>query len=369
MLRHVLHPASSADSTAAIERARLRVLPVENPEWLRFVRDHPAATAFHEPAWAQMIADCYGYRAFAAVAADAHGGIAAGLPVVRVNPLGTRAKWVSLPFTDHCPPLVTSETARSLLASLFLQRARADRARTAEVRDELAGCPAVDVGVRHVLPLNGDEDAIWRGFHRSQVQRNIRRAEREGVVVRGGDREEDLTEVFYRLHVATRRRQGVPVQPHRFFQLLWRRVIAPGLGGVLVAEHQGTPVAAAVFLSTNHTTIYKFGASDSARWSVRPNHPIFWHAIRAAIQRGDNTFDFGRTDLSNHGLREFKASWGATEMPLRYARLGERARERRMPTADPLAAGRTGRAAGAVIRRAPTWVCRVSGSILYRYAA
>ena len=71
--------------------------------------------------------------------------------------------------------------------------------------------------------------------------------------------------------------------------------------------------------------------------------------------------DFGRSDLHSTGLRQFKSSWGANEVPLVYSRLG----------AARGAAGddRLGSALGFVIRRSPRLVCRFAGELLYRYAA
>src|SRR5262249_59613082 len=123
--------------------------------------------------------------------------------------------------------------------------------------------------------------------------------------------------------LARRRRQGVPIQPKRFFGLLWDRIIAPGMGSVLVVETPaGDPIAAAVFVAWNGTVVYKFGASDASSWSLRPNHLLFWHAIRTACEQGCRWFDFGRTDLGQEGLRNFKLSWGAAEEPLFYATVG-----------------------------------------------
>ena len=84
----------------------------------------------------------------------------------------------------------------------------------------------------------------------------------------------------------------------------------------------GVAIASALFLSWNGTTIYKFGASDPEHWPLRPNHLIFWTAIRDSCERGDHRFDFGRTDLENTGLRSFKEGWGAVERPLFTSALG-----------------------------------------------
>jgi CelD/BcsL family acetyltransferase involved in cellulose biosynthesis len=178
--------------------------------------------------------------------------------------------------------------------------------------------------------------------------------------VRQSEQKSDLVDTFYGLHLRTRRRLGVPIQPRRFFDLLWERLLASGLGWLLIAEHAGRPVAAAVFLEWNGTTVYKFGASDSDSWSVRPNHALFWEAIRRSCSNGSMYFDFGRTELANEGLRAFKAGWGTDEQPLVYTTLGAAPSEE--------GAGRLGAMLALTIRRSPHWVCRAMGETLYRYA-
>jgi len=118
-----------------------------------------------------------------------------------------------------------------------------------------------------------------------------------------------------------------------------------------------------VFLTSNKTVIYKFGASDESSLSLRPNHLLFWHAIRAACEQGCRWFDFGRTDLGQEGLRNFKLSWGAVEEPLVYAALeGQRGS---VPTTEGMAA----QMLGTVIRHGPLVLCRAFGETLYRYVA
>jgi CelD/BcsL family acetyltransferase involved in cellulose biosynthesis len=338
-------------------------LEPSDPRWREFVAGHPVATAFHHPEWVKLVADCYGFRAFAAAIEDSSGDIRSGLPVVEVRHHVGRAKWVSLPFTDYCPPLVSSPQDEQVL-SVALRDARvAAGVRTMEVRAPMAGTVQTGpVALRHVLELDADPAVVYERFHPSQVRRNIKRAQREGVSVRQGDRPEDLLEVFYGLHLATRRRQGVPIQPRRFFRLLWERTVEPGLASVLIAEAEGRPVAAAVFLSWNGTLIYKFGASDEGAWSLRPNHLLFWQAIQDACAQGCRWMDFGRTDAGQEGLAAFKRSWGAREEPLAYGAIG---------SGDHAVTpgGTMDRALGAVIRHGPPLVCRVTGELLYRYSA
>jgi CelD/BcsL family acetyltransferase involved in cellulose biosynthesis len=340
------------------------VVEITDPRWADFVAAHPAATPFHHPDWTRLVAACYGFRAFALTVSDVTGSIRAGLPVVEVRHLRSSPKWVSLPFTDYCPPLVLTGQEEEHLVAALQRASRAAGARRVEIRAPIAGGSAVGpAALRHVLALSRDPAEVYAGFHRSQVQRNIRRAEREGLTVRQATCPHDLVDTFYRLHLRTRRRQGVPVQPRRFFRLLWENTIATGLGSVLIVEVSGQPIAAAVFLAWNGTVIYKFGASDASSWSLRPNHVLFWHAIRAACEQGCRWFDFGRTDLGQEGLRNFKLSWGAVEEPLVYDTVGSR------PEPASAKEKMAARMLGLVIRHGPLLLCRATGETLYRYIA
>ena len=343
------------------------VLELTDPRWTDFVATHPAATPFHHPDWTRLVAGCYGFRPFAFAVSDATGAVRAGLPVVEVRHLGGGTRWVSLPYTDYCPPLASTREHQQQLAAALQRSSRAAGVRRVEIRAPVADEPAAGPhGLRHVIALNDDPAKVYAGFHRSQVQRNIRRAEREGLTVRQGSSPDDLLDTFYRLHLQTRRRQGVPVQPRRFFRLLWDYTIATGLGSVLVVEAAAQPVAAGVFLRWNETVVYKFGASDESSWKLRPNHMLMWHAIRTACEQGYRWFDFGRTDIGHEGLRNFKLSWGAVEEPIFHETLG--AAPEPAPSADG-SKGMATRVLGTVIRHSPPLLCRAVGEALYRYVA
>jgi CelD/BcsL family acetyltransferase involved in cellulose biosynthesis len=332
--------------------------------WLAFTASHPDALCFHRPAWADLLADCYGYRPFVLAVEGDRGQIAAGVPVVEVRRLG-RKHWRALPFSDYCPPLFAPGGAVDRAAfTRELERARGEAgARSFEVRAPLAGADdhSRREAVIHRTRLEGDSDALFARFHRSQVQRNVRRAERERVVVRRAESAVDLTRSFYDLQLQTRRRLGMPMQPRRFFAALWSHLLEPEHGFLLLAYAGRTPVAGAVFLAGSRTLTYKYGASDTAFRRLRPNHLLFWNAIREACAEQYEWFDFGRSDFPDRGLREFKSGWAAKEDDLVYTTLPECA-----PTD---ASGHVLDGARAVIRRSPPWVSRLTGELLYRYAA
>jgi CelD/BcsL family acetyltransferase involved in cellulose biosynthesis len=340
--------------------ASLAVLDADDPRWLELVASDPAALVFHHPAWMRLIREAYGFRPFVLGAEDGSGGLTGGVPVAEIKSRIGGRRWVALPFTDHCPPL--GFDGMPLAEMLTEARVRAGL-RQIELHAWLEGpgaFPAAEA-VHHVLELQEDADAIRRTFHKSHVQRSIKKADKAGVVVRRATAVEDVTAIFYRLHTGTRRRLGVPVQPSRFFTHLWEQVLEPGLGFVLIAEAEGKPVAGAVFLAYGETVIYKYGASEADAWNVRPNHAIFWDAIRSSCEAGYRRFDFGRSDLGHSSLRQFKSAWGSEELPLRYSTLADQAPEP--------GSGRAAKALVPIVQRSPRWVCRALGELLYKHAA
>ncbi len=130
---------------------------------------------------------------------------------------------------------------------------------------------------------------------------------------------------------------------------------------VVLARFQGVPVGGAVFLSWNSTLIYKYGASDPAFLELRLNNLVMWHAIKWDSAHGCRTFDFGKTDTNNVGLRRFKSGWGAEEVPHYHTVLPD--------GAGPERSGLAMRVASQVIRRSPIVAARAIGELLYGHFA
>jgi CelD/BcsL family acetyltransferase involved in cellulose biosynthesis len=336
-------------------------LELDDPRWLDLVERSPAAVAFHHPAWARLIADCYRYRSFALAIADESGQLTAGVPIVEVATRLTGRKWVSLPFTDSCSPLAADATVLdALVRELEIQRSEA-RVGRVEVRQHLPGASVARRSdfVLHRLELDADPDRLWRRFP-SELRRLIGLARRGGVEVSFATRRSELVDTFYGLQLRTRRRQGVPIQPRRFFEMLWDRMIEPGLGFCLLAHVRERPIAGAVCLAWNGTVTGKYAASDPEFWFLRPNHLLVWEVIAWSCENGFRELDFGRSEIDNPGLRVFKSRWRALEEPLVYSALGRAPQKRR---AFPRAF------AAAIIRRSPAGLCRLAGEALYKYAA
>ena len=193
---------------------------------------------------------------------------------------------------------------------------------------------------RHTLPLEEDAAAVERRA-RSGIRRGAKKARKAGLTF---ERRTDAgaLDAFYKLHLQTRKHQGVPTQAKRFIDG-FGRLFEQGHGFVALVSDEGGPVAAAVFLRWREHLIYKYGASDRSALSKRPNNLLFSEVIRWGCEAGCRELDFGRTDLDHEGLREFKLGWGTDEAPLHHTYAGMAVPGRR----------RVGRAAAAGTRDSP----------------
>ena len=347
---------------ARIDAKELETISMTDPRWITFVQSRSEAAIFHHPVWAELLAEVYGYRSFALIQADGEGEAVAGLPLLEVRSWLTGQRCISLPFSDHCAPLANDPVnLTQLTTGLRLWWEAANKPRL-EIRGAIFGETQLcqqQVAVLHQLDLSPHPRRLFASFSKMH-QRNIDKAEKARVQV-----EIDTSlagiEKFYQLHLITRRRLGVPIQPWRYFLLLWNNLIASGLGFVLLAYKDEQAIAGAVFLNWNNVLVYKYGASDLAYSSLRANNLLFWTAIQWACEHDCRQLDFGRTDFDNHGLRDFKSGWGAAQAPLTYSYFGG--------PSSSLANGLAKRVLTKIIRSFPPLACRIFGELLYGHFA
>jgi hypothetical protein len=295
--------------------------PLRDQRWVPLIDQHPNASLFHTPEWLTALQCTYSYEPVGFTDAGPGEPLRSALLFCRVRSWMTGPRLVSLPFSDHCEPLVESrDTLGRLLDTL--QSRLSSEGRYIEMRPLTAVvgaqgfAPSAEYCI-HTVNLRADLTAVFAGFHRNHVQRSIRKAERLGVHVDAG-RSADLLDAFYSLHKITRRRHGVPVQPRSWFQnvidRLGDRVV------VYVAKQEGRPVAAIVTAAYKRTLVYKYGCSDVAYNRLGAMPFLFWRAIQMAKERGLEELDLGRTDLDNPGLLAFKDHLGGTRRALTYYR-------------------------------------------------
>jgi hypothetical protein len=330
--------------------------------WDEKIASLPGVSFFHGRAWAQVLYDTYGFQPVYFVR-DRGNDINAILPLMEVNSWATGRRGVSLPFTDACEPLGSGAAVSELVAAA-MSHARERRWKSCEFRGGRTSLPKAMPSTsfyNHTLDLRVGAPQLLANLD-SATRRAVRKAEKSSVTLQFGH-DVPAVAAFYRLLCQTRRRLGVPPQPFRFFLNIQRHILAARRGCVVLAHHEGTPIAGAIFFQSGKTALYKFGASDEQYQQLRGNNLVMWAAIEWHVKMGFETLDFGRTSLSNKGLRSYKLSWGATEHALEYAKFDCRR------SAFVVEVDRASGWHNKVFSLLPLQISRVAGALLYKHVA
>ncbi len=347
-------PRSGDPMTAEVEQ----IDPLTDPRWAELVGSDSKSSVFHSVAWLKSLRDAYGYEVSGLCMVSSLGLLGSAIPVCRVKSWVTGRRLVALPFADHCEFLgVAGDVGR--FCSHLAAEVQRETWKYAEVRSisrDLGAAGGFEPAQKyyfHEIDLRAPERELYASLHKDCVQRKIRRAEREGLDYKSGH-SSDLLNDFYKLVVLTRRRQGLPPQP-----IKWFRTLAANFGDQLqvrLAYQSSRPVAGILTLSHKKVLTYKYGASDERFHKLGGMAFLFWMAMLDAKQRGMERLDLGRSDLQHEGLIAFKEHLGGVRTTGSYLRY---------PPQAPTAEGWKGRLASRVFAHTPPRLLVAAGNILY----
>ena len=340
--------------------------PSCDSRWARFLDRHPRASAFHTPGWLEALHRTYGYEPVVYTTSPPEQELTNGVAFCRVDSWLTGRRLVSLPFSDHCEPLVDNPQELAFLLSNLQANQRVNNWKYLEVRpvSGILHDPSTGDGFSpcrryylHTICLRPDLNEIFRRLHKDSIQRRIHKAERLGLRYECG-RSDAILEKYYRLSLLTRQRHRVPPQP-----LEWYRNLCRCMGDAInihVASQGDRPVASIITLRFKDTVFYKYGSSDSTYKKLGATPFLLWRAIEAARAAGAQALDLGRSDLDNEGLITFKEKWASARTSLVYWRYPS-------PDGTSLDSSR----AVNIVRRAfalmPKQLQTITGRFLYRH--
>jgi hypothetical protein len=343
---------------ASIEIYEVR--PLADPRWPQMLDSHSKTSVFHSVEWLRALQKTYGYQPLAYTSASPGAPLNNAVVFCRVNSWLTGQRLVSLPFSDHCEPLVDSIDQLNELLTPALQELRDKKIKYIDIRPLSLSFSGETKGAEsyflHLLDLRRTLDELYKKLHGDSIRRKIQRAEREKLTLETGSSEKMLAE-FYQLHVITRQRQQLPPHPFKWF----RNVLAC-LGAdaqIRIARKDGSAIASIFTLGHKQKMVYKYGCSDAHSHNLGGMQFLFWDLIRHSKEHGFVELDFGRSECSNTGLVTFKDRWGTKRELITYLRYPPRPPGTEQ---DPSMITKLGKK---VFSHCPQVALRIAGNLLY----
>ncbi|MCX5660618.1 MAG: FemAB family PEP-CTERM system-associated protein [Planctomycetota bacterium] len=285
-----------------------------------------------DPRWLAILRDAMGHRTMAIVArdhedrdfavdgpnlgGDSRGPIVGYLPLALVSSRLFGRFLVSLPYVNRAgavandPAVAAKLVDRAALAAAgfdaqyleLRQTEPLEHAKLTERRDEK---------VRMVLDLPGDAERLW-GEVDTKVRNQVRKGDKNGLTIAFGGA--DLVDEFYTVFAVNMRDVGTPVYPRKLFQRIMG--VMEGEAELAVVRVEGQAIAGALLLHDPLTRQSLVPSASCLRQfnSLNANMWMYHRLLTRAIERGSETFDFGRSSVDS-GTYRFKKQWGAQPHP------------------------------------------------------
>lgn len=249
--------------------------------------------------------------------------IRAGLPVYFVDSWLTGKRIVSIPFATLCDPLISKKEDLECLMHYIIKLHHDVKSCFIELRTfqsyslfenvENYKFSHLEQFKYHYLPLSSDPLEVKKKFHQKSVRSAINKAARSPLNLNSKNSARELND-FYKLYFNTRKKLKLPPQPYRFIKNIWEEFSPSGHFHVILANYKDKPIAALALFKFKNRISTEFAGWDTKFGEFKPNHYLYWEAIKMGCEENHEIFDFGRTSTKNQGLRNFKKRWGTVEV-------------------------------------------------------
>lgn len=196
-----------------------------------------------------------------------------------------------------------------------------------------------------LLDISADLETVMSSLNQ-KGRHAIRRAERDGVIVKQVPSSDENCQLMYRL-LADTAAGSFGIRGYSYYKTFWQRYDTAKKGQLFFAYVDGEVVAGAYALVFGTKSTYKDGASARQRIVYGASHLLQWRVIEWAKKQGSQLHDFcgappsheiNNPEHPHYGIGRFKTSFnkevtdyvGAYDMVIKptaykiWARVGER---------------------------------------------
>lgn len=274
--------------------------------------------------WLEVLTEAFSHEPYV-VEATREGRVVAGLCLCFVRTRLFGRFLVSLPYLNSSG--LHSDDAAASSAVMDKAAALADEldVKYLELRNESAiEHPRINqartdkVHMRLLLPSSGA--VLWEQIS-AKVRNQVRKAQQYDFTVHWG--QQDLVDDFYTVFSRNMRDLGTPTYSRGLFQSILNRF--SDSTELCVVRDGDRAIAAALLLHGRGVTEVPSASSLKVYNPSSANMLLYWNLLERAAERGQESFDFGRSTENSPTFR-FKKQWGAKPYPAEwqyYVRQGE----------------------------------------------
>jgi len=294
----------------------LKVFESPGKEWDDFASRH-TDLVFYQSIWGEVLRKGLGGQPLYFYLMDG-GEMVAGLPGVLLNFKIIKILYASIPYGNMIGEPSYFPAFMDLLEREFKKKG-IDQVRITEspfpMSCQLASFKSL-LAKCTLLDLRGlDKEKIWEGYKKN-IRRDVRKAQKGGVVIRQGVSTEDVL-IFSRLYLASmERNRAMAKYPLQWFESLYEMIIQRGLGTITLAEVDNEAIAGAVLIHSQTSTHYFHNGSQYEFLKFCPNELLIHDALEKAIEKKHSCFDFMGSDPLDLPLLHFKEKWGSQSIDL-----------------------------------------------------
>ena len=269
-----------------------------------FVRSQPNVLPWQSPEYRRMLIDRFGGNDRSKVVVDRHGKVVGYLSLIEKDGVLN-----SMPLYGGVGGVVGEGLPARALIDWYWMEARTVRAAT------VITSPFADATLYpadHVEPAFGQATDLTSPEIEASAHRNVRRAERDGVVVR--KLEKTWLDELLRLYRKNMTAIDAPMRSREWFEGLETYCDCEYWGAWL----DGLLVSACLLVNQGTTVSYVAPATDPEYRSSQPLAAILKAAIESAQKRGAKLWDWGGSHGCAEGVSRFKRKWGGLDYQYEY---------------------------------------------------
>ena len=291
---------------------RVKTLEISSSRWNEFLKGDSQAGFYHLWQWQEINNQIFGSGSKSLVVGD--GRYQGVLPLVLKR--GLFKKRLMTPLSDWAGPLGSEAIKTRLVHEAFSLSQRLGADLEVLSGSNIKNLPknlhqTSDYGY-FILETDKDYREIFQKKFHKKTRNMVRKAEKEGVVVKA-EPMEDLDD-FYRLYLQTMRKLGAIPLPKSFFIQVKERL--GEYGRMVTATYQGRPIGYLLVFFWRKTAWVWANATDEEYLSLGVNYALWAKAIQLVCQdKKIVEFDFGSSKKGS-SQEFFKLRWGPKPKPI-----------------------------------------------------